>query len=137
MARAMLWPMLAMVALTFAVAIETFRRRVREIRGRRIALRELATSRGRARLEDVAAADNYANLLEMPALFYVLCLLVATTGTTSTTATALAWAYVALRVLHSAIHLGSNHVRRRFLAFAASAVVLLASWLLAAYRLVQ
>jgi hypothetical protein len=137
MSREMLWPMFAMAALTYAVAVEAFRRRIAEIRARRIALRDLATSRGRARLEDVAAADNYSNLLEMPVLFYALCLLVAATGTATAPSVALAWGYVTLRTLHSAIHLGSNHVRHRFLAFAASTLVLAASWLVAAAHLLQ
>jgi hypothetical protein len=137
MQRAMLWPMFAMAALTFTVATAMFRRRIREIRARRIPLRELATSRGRSMLEDVVAADNYANLLEMPVLFYALCLVVAASGTASALSVGLAWAYVALRALHSAIHLGSNHVFRRFQAFAASCVVLVACWLEAAYRLLQ
>jgi hypothetical protein len=39
---------------------------------------------------------------------------------------------VALRVVHSAIHLTTNQVFHRFVAFALSNVVLLVLWLLAA-----
>ena len=53
---------------------------------------------------------NYMNLLEVPVLFYVACLLLYVTDGTSTALVALAWAYVALRVLHSLIHLSYNHV---------------------------
>ena len=42
----------------------------------------------------------------------------------------LAWAYVALRIVHSLIHLSYNHVLHRFLAFATSNVVLLGIWAL-------
>jgi len=49
---------------------------------------------------------------------------------TSSAAIALAWAYVALRVVHSLIHITYNHVLHRFLAFASSNFVLLALWIL-------
>lgn len=74
---------------------------------------------------------NYMNLLEVPVLFYVACLLLYVTDGTSTALVALAWAYVALRVLHSLIHLSYNHVYHRLMAFAASNLVLIALWLLA------
>src|SRR3990167_2758813 len=75
---------------------------------------------------------NYMNLLELPVLFYVACLLVYVTDGASIALVALAWTYVALRVLHSLIHLSYNHVYHRLMAFAASNLVLIALWLLAA-----
>jgi hypothetical protein len=42
---------------------------------------------------------------------------------------AAAWIYVGLRLLHSGIHLASNRVRQRLLAFALSNFVLLAMWI--------
>lgn len=75
---------------------------------------------------------NYMNLLELPVLFYVVCLLIHTTGGASPLMVAVAWAYVALRVVHSLIHLSYNHVIHRLGAFALSNAVLIALWLLAA-----
>ena len=79
---------------------------------------------------------NYMNLLELPVLFYVGCLLLYVTAGASPNAVALAWAFVALRVLHSAIHLTYNHVVHRLTAFAASNVALVSLWVLAALHLV-
>ena len=78
---------------------------------------------------------NYMNLLELPVLFYVVCLLMFVTGSASGTALMLAWVYVALRVVHSAIHLTYNHVIHRLCAFATSNAVLAALWVLAAMNL--
>ena len=75
---------------------------------------------------------NYMNLLELPVLFYVVCLLIHATGTSTALMVQVAWAYVGLRVVHSAIHLSYNHVFHRFMAFALSNVVLVVLWLLAA-----
>ena len=43
-------------------------------------------------------------------------------------ALALAWAYVGLRVAHSAIHLTYNRVRHRLVVFAVGNVVLVMLW---------
>src|SRR6201995_3745613 len=49
---------------------------------------------------------NYMNLLELPMLFYVVCMLIYITSPTVSAATlALAWTYAGLRTLHSLIHL--------------------------------
>jgi hypothetical protein len=72
---------------------------------------------------------NYMNLLEAPVLFYMLCLLQYVTKTPVPYFLLGAWLYVALRVAHSLIHLTSNHVRHRLIAFAASNVVLILMWI--------
>jgi len=74
---------------------------------------------------------NLMNLLELPVLFYVACLLLVVTGGTSATAVGLAWAYVALRIAHSAIHLTINRVPYRLATFALSNGVLLVLWVVA------
>jgi hypothetical protein len=74
---------------------------------------------------------NYMNLLELPVLFYVACLLLFATGGASSAALGCAWAYVGLRIVHSGIHLTYNHVLHRLAVFALSNVVLVALWVLA------
>ncbi|MEK6663802.1 MAG: MAPEG family protein [Pseudomonadota bacterium] len=78
---------------------------------------------------------NYMNLLEAPVLFYVVCLILFVSATSSANAIYLAWAYVVLRMVHSAIHLTYNKVLHRMLAFAVSNVVLVALWVLAGLAL--
>lgn len=67
----------------------------------------------------------FLNLLEVPLLFYVVCLVAHATQQVTAGAVGLAWTYVGLRVLHSLVYLTWNHVLHRFLVFAASNVVLL------------
>jgi hypothetical protein len=74
---------------------------------------------------------NLMNLLELPMLFYVVCLMLYVTAGVSSRAVILAWAYVALRIVHSAIHLSYNRVLHRLAAFALSNAVLAALWILA------
>ncbi len=72
---------------------------------------------------------NLMNLLEMPLLFYVVSICLYITHHESQGVLILAWAFVALRILHSIIHLTSNHILLRLGAFAASNLVLLALWI--------
>lgn len=71
-------------------------------------------------------ARHFSNLLEVPVLFYVLTVFAFVTQLTGTLPLTLAWAYVALRLVHSAIHLGPNVVIWRFRVFVLSMLVLLA-----------
>jgi hypothetical protein len=51
-------------------------------------------------------------------------------GRVDQAALALAWTYVALRAIHSIIHLSYNRVVHRLVAYALSNFVLLAFWVL-------
>ena len=70
------------------------------------------------------------NLLELPMLFYVGSLMFFATEKVDGVVLAVAWAYVALRAVHSAIHLTYNNVRHRLIPYALSNVVLVTYWVL-------
>ena len=78
---------------------------------------------------------NYMNLLELPVLFYVICVILRVSGGVTSLSVSLAWAYVVLRVIHSLIHLSYNHVFHRLAAFFASNMVLVALWIVAGLHL--
>lgn len=108
----------ALALLTFVVGLRLFFVRVREMLTRRIHPQTVAlTSQRSAKLEDARASDNYNHLFELPVLFYVLCLAALATGHIPAWLPALAWAFVALRVLHSAIQCTYNKVMHRFPVF--------------------
>ena len=71
-------------------------------------------------------ADNYNHLLEQPVLFYALVLALVFLGVQSPTALMLAWAYVALRVVHSLWQALSNIIEVRFVLFVLSNIPLIA-----------
>ena len=73
-------------------------------------------------------ARAFMNLLEVPILFYVVCVLMLVTGTADATQVALAWSFVAVRAVHAGIHIGVNHVPARLLAYLAGCLVLAAIW---------
>ena len=133
---ALFLPGLAMVALTFVVLAVIFRRRVAQMKRDRIRPQQVATSQQAAALyADVAPADNFRNLFEMPVLFYFALSVAAITGQTGPWVLGLAWAYVAARIVHSVIQCSYNRVMHRFRAFAASVFALLALWCVLGYGL--
>ena len=73
---------------------------------------------------------SYMNLLELPLLFYVGCLMYFVAGKVGAVPLAIAWTYVALRVVHTLIHLTYNNVVHRLIPFAVSNIVLLVFWIL-------
>ena len=73
-------------------------------------------------------ARAYMNLLELPVLFYVACLLMLTTGRFDSVQVALAWVFVAARCVHAVIHVGFNYVPLRFAAFVAGVITPAVIW---------
>lgn len=71
---------------------------------------------------------DYMNLLELPILFYVACLIVLATSQSDPIMLTLAWVFVASRFVHSAIHLIYNNVLHRLFAFAVGAITVIAMW---------
>ena len=136
--RLIFWPAVAMVALTFVVWLRMYFRRIAQMKRERIHPQAVATSaQAAAKLTDSAAADNFRNLFELPVLFYLALVVAAQAGQVTVTTLVLAWAFVALRVLHSAIHCGYNKVYHRFYAYLAGGVVLWILWAVLAFGLVR
>jgi hypothetical protein len=69
-------------------------------------------------------ARTFNNLMQLPPVFYAVCLTAMTLGHVDTTEVRLAWMFVALRVLHALILLGWNFVPYRFAAYSAAAIAL-------------
>jgi hypothetical protein len=126
---ALLQPVVALVVLTAVVFLLM------------VAYRNVAVVRGAASLRyfqsftaDKPAewverpARAYMNLLEIPVLFYVVCLLMLTTGRFDSVQVSLAWIFVIARYVHAFIHIGFNYVPLRFAAFLAGTVTLAVIW---------
>jgi len=114
--------------------------RLREITRKSIDPQSLDTRvHSQALLTDSAAqADNLKSLFELPVLFYVVVLLTLGLMIQDQLLVQLVWGYVALRYVHSLVHCTYNRVMHRFIAYAASCLVLMIIWArLAAYVLMH
>ncbi|HTQ98869.1 MAG TPA: MAPEG family protein [Candidatus Acidoferrum sp.] len=125
-----LFPMLALMGWTFLVLIQIPIRRFRAGFQRRVSADDFKYGESARVPGDVSLPNrNLMNLLEVPVIFYFVCVLYYVTHQHLGGFVFLAWLYVALRVMHSLIHLSYNHVRHRLLPFAASNAVVITLWL--------
>ena len=127
---ALLQPALALMALTFVVWVYMYVRRFGFIIAHRVGAQQVASPEQlNALLPEVVnrPSNNLKNLFELPVIFYALVAYLLALGNQESVFVRLAWAYVALRALHSAIHCTVNLVVARFTVYALSSAVL---WLM-------
>jgi len=70
-------------------------------------------------------SNHYNNLLQVPILFYVICILIFVTQRVDEVFIGLAWLFVITRFVHSFIHLGKNNTLHRFLIFGLGVLLLM------------
>ncbi len=128
-AAALIQPVVALVVLTAIVGLMmVVYRNVALIRGAASA-RYFRTFTADQPAEWVERpARTYMNLLELPVLFYVVCLLMLTTGRFDPVQVSLAWLFVITRYAHAFIYIGFNDVPLRFTAFLTGVVTLAVIW---------
>lgn len=127
---AILWPTVTLAGLIFVVWSVLLRKRFAHIAANRPTAADFANAEavGRYFRPIERPAQNLANLFEMPVLYFALVPLLVLTGSASPAQVALAWIFVTLRVVHSAIHIGPNTVRTRARVYIASSIALFAMW---------
>ena len=128
-----LYPLFALAALTFVVLtiipiVRIGAARTGKARPKDFALGESDTLPDFVRLP----SRNYMTLLELPQLFYVVCILFYLAPMNEPVSVPLAWAFVALRAAHSLVHITINHILSRLGLFALGNFVLIALWVIAA-----
>lgn len=124
----LIYPALAQILWTFIVLIIMFLRRRKAFANREVRLADVAVSAERYPDSARLAAANFSNQFETPVLFFALILIAIHVGATGYVMAALAWAYVATRILHTLVHTGSNRLQRRALVFAVGFACLFFMW---------
>ncbi len=120
-------PFLTLMALTFAVWIFMYIRRIRFITGNNINPRDLEKPGELDRLTPPAVYNpsaNLKNLFELPVLFYALVLYLWVTHQADDLYVIAAWVFVGFRILHSIVHCTINIVMVRFYLYVISALAL-------------
>ena len=131
MDTAIIWPTVALVVVIYAVWFLMYQQRFAHMKRTPPRPEEFASGEAAMRYFQPVEmpANNFRNLFELPVLYFGLVPLLLVTNTATDIQVALAWAFVALRVVHSWIHSGSGPVQRRFMVYLAGSVVLLAMWI--------
>lgn len=130
MTVAIIWPTVLLVVHVYAVWLYMYVTRISYIRAHPPKPGDFSTSLGFMRYTEPVEtpANNLRNLFEMPVLYFALVPLLLITGTVSGVQVGLAWGYLALRAVHSVIHIARGPIMARFGVYVVSCVVLLAMW---------
>ena len=124
-------PMGALALLTFAVLGMIPVRRFRAGAAGRVTAADFRFGESPTVPGDVSIPNrNYMNLLELPTLFFAVCLMFYVAGRVDRAVLVVAWTFVGLRTAHSVVHLTYNNVMHRLTAFAAGNVALGVLWVL-------
>jgi hypothetical protein len=70
------------------------------------------------------------NLLELPVLYYVVCLMFFVTQTVTPLILQVAWAYIVFRLAQTLVHITYNNVIHRLTMFAVSNFILVTLWIM-------
>lgn len=123
MGIAILYPIFAQIALTFAVMIGMGLARRAAIVSGATSYEAIAIDNTRWPPRARQFANCYLNQYELPVIFYVLCLMALITRNADLAMVLLAWAFVAARAAHAYIHVTSNVVLLRGAVFCIGFVV--------------
>lgn len=125
----LIYPLFAMVVLTAVVGLMTAFVRIRSAYSGEVDPRYFRLMSNYQITDRVAKfGRNLDNLFEVPTLFYAAVITALVIGLQSTVFLNTAWLFVALRVIHSSIHLTYNHPLHRFVPFFLSFLCVLVMW---------
>lgn len=126
----LIYPMFALVMLTFLVGLSLFASRLSAFRKGRITPRYFKNMDGEQPTEwMIKSSRHFSNLFEVPVLFYAGCITAMVLPVTGSPILIWAWAFVVARVLHAMIHLGPNYLRLRMMSFLLGFLCVIAIWL--------
>lgn len=126
----------AQVLLTIIVLILMGHERIPPVMSGEVDIKDIAVERSAYPLKARLLSNCFDNQFQLPVLFYFAVLLTLWAGAVSWLELVLAWAFVALRYAHAAIHITTNRLEHRFATYTAGLAVLCALWLWLVLRLV-
>ncbi|BCM84809.1 MAPEG family protein [Methylobacterium indicum] len=133
--KALLAPVFVQVLLTFVLLFWTGRVRFAAARAGAVQVKDVSLGERTWPAPVQQVSNAFANQFELPVLFYVVVGLALATRQADTLFIGLAWLFVLTRIVHAGIYATSNVVIRRFQAFLAGALVLLAMWFVLAVKI--
>lgn len=131
----LLLPAFIQVLWTTVLGIRMGRARVSAARARQVRLKDVALNSSAWPDEIRKLSNNYDNQFQLPVLFLALLPLMILLVKVDWFSVALAWLFVASRIVHSLIHTGSNALVRRFQAFLVGFICVAVMWAWFALRL--
>jgi hypothetical protein len=133
--QTVLLPLLAQIALTFALLIWMVGLRRQTLVSGETKIRDIALGQPNWPHYATQVGNCYRNQFELPVLFYALIALALPLRHADLFIVLMSWAFVISRLIHAAIFVTSNDLGRRSIAWLASVLVLLVMWVYFALRI--
>lgn len=128
MDNSLIYPVLAQVWWILIIAILTLKARADAYQAGKVQVVYFKHNRGKAPETMVRWGDNLQNQFELPVLFYLIIGLLLITQSQDVIYSVLAWLFVASRMLHSYIHIKTNHIGHRRNSFLIGFLTIAAMW---------
>jgi hypothetical protein len=134
--NAILYPVFVQVFLTFAVMIAMGAARRQSMIEKRQSLNDPKVRLGTVEWSEEAhkRSRNFSNQFELPVLFYAAVGFALILRQADVIIIALAWVFVATRLAHAYVHIGSNRVQYRGMFYIIGAFALLMMWVILTVR---
>lgn len=111
-------PMAFYVLYVFCLLLINFRRRVKAVKAKEIRMSYFTTYTGEVPEAVHVASRHFDNQFQVPVYFFIGCTAHLVIGQVNIFTLIVAWAFVASRIAHSFVHLGSNNVMYRMRTYA-------------------
>lgn len=125
----LIYPALAMILWIFVVAVILMLRRKDAFASGAVKTSDVSLSTERYPVPARLASANFSNQFETPVVFFALIMLATEVGATGYAMAALAWLYVATRVIHTLIHIGPNKLPLRGAVYGVGIIALFGMWI--------
>ena len=132
-----LLPVLFHVLLVFALLFWMGKVRREALVRREVQFKDIALDEPNWSKRTTQIGNCLKNQFEFPVLFYALVALALPLRQADLLFVLLSWVFVVTRYVHAGIFVTSNNVKQRSLAFFAGALVLLAMWIIFAFKILR
>ena len=129
-----LLPVYVQIALTFILLLWMGGMRLTALRAGEVKVKDVALGERNWPTRILQIQNAYHNQFEIPVLFYVLVVLALFTRKADMLFVVMSWMFVTSRLVHAAIHVTSNKVSLRFMAFVVGVLILAAMWIIFGIR---
>ncbi|MEZ5850257.1 MAG: MAPEG family protein [Hyphomicrobiaceae bacterium] len=127
----------AVLTVLLLLALGPARSRSMRARGQTITDDDVRLGRNAWSDEATKLSNSYKSQFEVPVLFYAVVGLALVAQKADGAMLALAWGFAGSRIVHAAIHVGPNVVKWRAVVFVVGVAIVLAMWLLLAWRILS
>lgn len=118
------WPVLAQLLIPVLILLLNGKRKSADVKSGQFDREKAAMDNEAWSKPVVLTSKNLANQFQLPVIFYVLCLILASIDAVAMATLVVAWVFVATRYVHAYVHVSTNYVPVRMRVFLLGALAL-------------